>query len=83
MGGVTLRRLVAGGLGAGFRRDPQVDANAVTSPGRINAAGEGLSTTPASAGLKRSTASLLRLDGSLAIEGHQLSNAALFELLDA
>ena len=32
--------------------------------------------------LKRSAATLPRLDGSLAIKGQQLSNAGLFDLLD-
>jgi hypothetical protein len=44
---------------------------------------QGLSTAPTCAGLKRSAATLPCLDGSLAIDSHQLSNAALFELLDA
>jgi hypothetical protein len=43
---------------------------------------QGLSAAPERAGLKRSAATLPRLDGSLAIEDHQLSNAALFELLE-
>ncbi|MEI6829798.1 MAG: hypothetical protein WCK64_08120 [Synechococcaceae cyanobacterium ELA445] len=43
---------------------------------------QGLSTAPARAQLKRTAADLPRLAGTLAIEGHQLSNAALFELLD-
>ena len=43
---------------------------------------QGLSTAPERAGLTRSAATLPRLDGSLAMEDHQLSNAALFELLD-
>jgi hypothetical protein len=43
---------------------------------------QGLSASPERAGLTRSAATLPRLDGSPAIEDHQLSNAALFELLD-
>jgi hypothetical protein len=41
---------------------------------------QGLSAAPEHAGLTRSA--LPRLDGPLALEEHQLSNAALFELLD-
>jgi hypothetical protein len=44
---------------------------------------QGLSTVPARVERQRSAATLPRLDGSLAIEGNQLSNATLFELLDA
>jgi hypothetical protein len=43
---------------------------------------QGLSAAPECARLTRSAATLPRLDGPLAIEDHQLSNAALFELLD-
>ena len=43
---------------------------------------QGLSAAPERAGLTRSSATLPRLDGPLAIEDPQLSNAALFELLD-
>jgi len=43
---------------------------------------QGLSAAPERAGLTRSAATLPRLDGSPAIEDHQLSHAALFELLD-
>jgi hypothetical protein len=44
---------------------------------------QGLSTAPVRSGLTRSAATLPRLDGGApAIEDHQLSNAALFELLD-
>jgi hypothetical protein len=43
---------------------------------------QGLSAAPKCARLTRSAATLPRLDGSPAIEEHQLSNAALFELLD-
>jgi hypothetical protein len=43
---------------------------------------QGLSAAPEHAGLTRSAATLPRLDGPLALEEHQLSNAALFELLD-
>ena len=43
---------------------------------------QGLSAPPERAGLKRSAAPLPRLEGSLAMEDHRLSNAALFELLD-
>jgi len=43
---------------------------------------QGLCSAPTSAGLKRSAAPLPRLDGPLAIEDYQLSNAGLFELLD-
>jgi hypothetical protein len=44
---------------------------------------QGLSTAASRAVLTRSAATLPRVEGSLAIEDHQLSNAALFELLDA
>jgi len=44
---------------------------------------QGLSTSTARAQRKRTATDLPRVAGSLAIEGHQLSNAALFELLDA
>ena len=43
---------------------------------------QGLNAAPERAGLTRSAATLPRLDGALAIEDHQLSNACLFELLD-
>ena len=43
---------------------------------------QGLSAAPERAGLTRSAAPLPRLEGSLAMEDHQLSNATLFELLD-
>jgi hypothetical protein len=43
---------------------------------------QGLSAAPECAGLPRSAATVPRLNGPLAIEDHQLSNAALFELLD-
>ena len=43
---------------------------------------QGLSAAPQRNGLTRSAATLPRLDGSLAIGHHQLSNAALFELLE-
>jgi hypothetical protein len=43
---------------------------------------QGLSAAPERAGLQRCAATLPRLDGSLAVEHNQLSNAALFELLD-
>jgi hypothetical protein len=43
---------------------------------------QGLSPAPECAGLTRSAATLPQLDGPLALEDHQLSNAALFELLD-
>jgi len=43
---------------------------------------QGLNASPARGALMRSAATLPRLDGALAIEHHQLSNAALFELLD-
>ena len=43
---------------------------------------QGLSTAPERSGLTRCAATLPRLNGSPAIEDHQLSNAALFELLD-
>jgi hypothetical protein len=42
----------------------------------------GFSAAPERVGLTRSAATPPRLDGPLAIEHHQLSNAALFELLD-
>ena len=43
---------------------------------------QGLSAAPERARLTRSAATLPRLDGPVAIEDPQLSNAALFELLD-
>jgi hypothetical protein len=43
---------------------------------------QGLSAAPEPARLTRSAATLPRLDGPVAIEDPQLSNAALFELLD-
>jgi hypothetical protein len=43
---------------------------------------QGLRATPDRAAPMRSAATLPRLNGSLAIEHHQLSNAALFELLE-
>lgn len=44
---------------------------------------QGLNAAPAGVRQQRSAASLPRLEGALAIKGEQLSNAALFELLDA
>jgi hypothetical protein len=44
---------------------------------------QGLSDPPGRVQLKRTAALLPRLDGSQAIEGHELSNAVLFDLLDA
>ena len=44
---------------------------------------QGLNTTPAGSGSKRSAHTVLRVEGPLAISGQQLSNAALFDLLDA
>ncbi len=44
---------------------------------------QGLSTMPECTAQKRSAQTLPRLEGLLALEGAQLSNAALFELLDA
>ena len=43
---------------------------------------QGLSAATTRAELKRSAATLPRLNGALAIQHHQLSNAALFELLE-
>ena len=43
----------------------------------------GLSTMPERTAQKRSAQTLPRLEGLLALKGEQLSNAALFELLDA
>lgn len=43
---------------------------------------QGLSAAPACAERQRSAATLPRVNGALAIESHQLSNAALFELLE-
>lgn len=43
---------------------------------------QGLSAAPECTDLKRSAAALPRLEGGLAIADHQLSNAALFELLE-
>ena len=44
---------------------------------------QGLSATSAGSGSKRSAHTLPRLEGPLAIEGEHLSNATLFDLLDA
>ncbi|MFM7360369.1 MAG: hypothetical protein ACKOBY_07365 [Cyanobium sp.] len=44
---------------------------------------QGLSTAPPRVARKRAASTLPRLNGSLAIQGQQLSNAGLFELLDA
>jgi hypothetical protein len=44
---------------------------------------QGLASTPPGVSKQRSAASLPRLEGALAIGGEHLSNAALFELLDA
>ena len=44
---------------------------------------QGLSTMPERTAQKRSAQTLPRLEGLLALEGAQLSNAGLFELLDA
>jgi len=44
---------------------------------------QGLSATPSGDGSKCSAHTLPRLEGPLAIEGEHLSNAALFDLLDA
>lgn len=44
---------------------------------------EGLSAPPSGSGSKRSAHTLPRLEGPLAMESEQLSNAALFDLLDA
>ena len=44
---------------------------------------QGLNATPAASGAKRSAHTLPRLEGALAIAGEHLSNAALFDLLDA
>ena len=44
---------------------------------------QGLNATPAASGAMRSAHTLPRLEGPLAIEGEHLSNAALFDLLDA
>jgi hypothetical protein len=43
---------------------------------------QGLSAPPPRAGQKRSAATLPRLEGALAVEGHQLCNAGLAERLD-
>ena len=43
----------------------------------------GLNATPSGHGSKRSAHTLPRVEGALAIESEQLSNAALFELLEA
>jgi hypothetical protein len=43
---------------------------------------EGLRAAPARAGSPRSAATLPRLNGSLPLEDHVLSNATLFELLE-
>ena len=43
---------------------------------------QGLSAVPGRARLTRSAATLPSLEGPVAIANHQLSNAALFELLD-
>jgi hypothetical protein len=44
---------------------------------------QGVNTMPERTAQKRSAQTLPRLEGLLALEGAQLSNAALFELLDA
>ncbi|MBM5819016.1 MAG: hypothetical protein FJ070_02840 [Cyanobacteria bacterium K_DeepCast_150m_m2_101] len=44
---------------------------------------QGLNATPAGSGSQRSAGTPPRVEGPLAISGQQLSNAALFELLDA
>jgi len=44
---------------------------------------QGLNATPAGSGSQRSAGTLPRVEGPLAISGEHLSNAALFELLDA
>ena len=44
---------------------------------------QGLNTTPSGSGSNRSVHTLPRLEGPLAIEGEHLSNATLFDLLDA
>lgn len=44
---------------------------------------QGLSAAPARAELKRTAATLPRLDGALAIQHHPLSNAALFKRLES
>ncbi len=44
---------------------------------------QGLNATSAGGHRQRSAATLPRLEGALTIEGEPLSNAALFELLDA
>lgn len=43
---------------------------------------QGLRAAPIHSVPNRSAATLPRLEGELALEDHQLSNAALFELLD-
>ena len=44
---------------------------------------QGLNDTTAGSGSKRSAHTLPRVEGPLAISGERLSNAALFDLLDA
>jgi hypothetical protein len=44
---------------------------------------QGLNATPAGPGSQRSAHTLPRVEGALAISGQQLSNAALFDLLEA
>ena len=44
---------------------------------------QGLNATSTGSASKRSSHTLPRLEGPLAIEGQHLSNAALFDLLDA
>jgi len=44
---------------------------------------QGLNTTPAGSGSQRSAHTLPRVEGPLAIEGEQFSDAALFEFLEA
>ena len=44
---------------------------------------QGLDGHPVRSGRQRSAANLPRLEGLLSIQGEQLSNAGLFELLDA
>lgn len=44
---------------------------------------QGLNTSPLQGAVRRSAATLPRLEVALDVEAEQLSNAALFELLDA
>ena len=63
-----------------------LDTGAPTTLGNtalLNALRRSLKATPAGSGSKRSAHALPRVEGPLAISGERLSNATLFDLLDA